>query len=149
MANDFRSFSLSLDDFSKKVGIAASTVQKRVAVDLFKRIVLKTPRDTGRAQNSWTIAIGEPDRTVAPEGQQPEMNRISLEAKAGTALATLTEHGVMGESVWISNNLPYITALEDGHSKRQAPAGMVGLSIEEVKLKMKGLIGEGCKDAGL
>ena len=48
----------------------------------------------------------------------------------------------------ISNNLPYIVKIEEGHS-RQAPAGMVALSIEEVNLQMNKLIAEGLKDAGL
>ncbi len=37
-----------------------------------------------------------------------------------------------GDTIWISNNLAYIVALEKGHS-RQAPHGMVALSVEEVK----------------
>lgn len=37
-----------------------------------------------------------------------------------------------GNIYWLSNNLPYIERLEYGYSK-QTPAGMVRLSIEEVK----------------
>lgn len=149
MANDFRQFSLQLDDFAKKVGVSVTTVQKRIAFDLFDRIVRKTPVDTGRARASWNISTAAPDRTVAPEGQQPAMNRVSAEAKAGAALATLTERGLIGEQVWISNNLPYIVKLEEGHSKQAPPKAMVALSIEEVQAKMERLVQEGLKDAGL
>jgi hypothetical protein len=149
MANDFRSFNLNLEAFAHKIKLAPATITKRVAFELFGRIVEKTPVDTGRARASWNISIGEPDRSVAPEGQQPAMNRVSAEAKARTALATLTERGVLGDTVYITNNLPYIVALEDGHSPQSAPKVMVALSIEEVNLKMDQLIAEGLKDAGL
>ena len=139
MANDFRQFSLNMDDFSRKVGIAAGTVQKSIAVDLFKRIVRNTPVDTGRARGSWTMAVNQADRTVLPP------------APKGTVYPAPKTPGLTvksGDTIWISNNLPYITSLEDGHSKK-APAGMVALSIEEVKLRMDLLMREGLKDAGL
>jgi hypothetical protein len=128
-------FEGDLDAFAKQLQIDYATVLKRVAIDLFGRIVMKTPVDTGRARASWTIEIGKIDSTVAPEGQQPAMNTWIAEAKAGAALATLTERAVFSEPIWIANSLPYINALENGHS-RQAPAGMVKLSMEEVMLKM-------------
>jgi hypothetical protein len=138
MANDFRKFLLELDDFTEKVGSAATTVQTRVAVDLFKRIVDKTPVDTGRARASWNMSVNEADRSVPPEGQAsyPKPHPPILQMQPG-------------DSIVISNNLPYITALEDGHSKQAPPHAMVALSIEEVKLKMAALMQAGLKDAGL
>ena len=38
----------------------------------------------------------------------------------------------LGDDIWISNNLPYIEALEEGHSQ-QAPHGMVALSLAEAE----------------
>lgn len=135
---DLIEFEGDLDAFAKQVGIDYTKVVKRVALDLFTRIVMKTPVDTGRARASWNITIGEVDTTVAPEGQQPEMNTWAAEAKAATALATLTERAVFTAPIFITNNLPYIGELENGHSK-QAPHGMVTLSIDEVTLKMNAL----------
>jgi len=135
MANDFRSFSLQLDAFAAKVKVAPSKVVKRVAFDLFGRIVKRTPVDTGRARASWTIALNHADRTVQPPGRYNAPKIGFLDVKPG-------------DSVVISNNLPYITALEDGHS-RKAPLGMVKLSIEEVKQKMATLMAAGVQDAGL
>lgn len=138
MGKTFQFSTEDLDKFSKQVGIDYHTLLKRVVFDIFGRIVEKTPVDTGRARASWNISIGKPDPSVAPEGQQPALNRLSAEAKAGAALATLTERGVLDVPIFISNNLPYILELENGHSK-QAPEGMVALSIEEVDLKMNTL----------
>lgn len=112
MPNDFRQFSVDLDNFVKQVGLSAQAVQKKVAFDLFRRIVKKTPVDTGRARASWTISANGADQTV------------------------------------ISNNVPYITALEDGHSKK-APVGMVKVSIAEIDVAMRRLVDEGIKEAGL
>jgi|CXWL01.1.fsa_nt_gi hypothetical protein len=134
MGNIIIEFDGNLDAFAKQVGIDYTKVVKRVAFDIFGRIVRRTPVDTGRARASWNISIGKPDLTVAPEGQQPVMNEVAAVAKAGAALATLTERGLT-EPIWITNNLPYIVKLEEGHSQ-QAPKGMVVLSVEEVTLKM-------------
>lgn len=138
MANDARQFNLQLDDFARRVGIAPSTVQKRVAFDLFGRIVRKTPVDKGRARASWNISLNQADRTVQPDGlahyPAPSLS---------VALAPLP-----GQEIWISNNLPYIVELEKGHSK-QAPHGMAALSIAEVDLAMSRLEREGVRDAGL
>lgn len=139
MANDFRKFELELNEFTKKVGIAPSKVAKRIGLDLFAKIVRKTPVDTGRARGSWNISVNEADRTVlppAPPGDvYPPPSIGALDVR-------------LNESIVISNNLPYIVELEKGHSK-QAPNGMVALSIEEVQLKMDALMREGLKDAGL
>lgn len=136
MADNFRNFSIACDRFAAKMKLGVTTVQKRIAFDLYGRIIAKTPVDTGRARASWTIASGSPDRTVAAQGGLPAPQ---------IPLGLLVKPG---ETIWIANNLPYITALEDGHSK-QAPSGMVALSIEEIRLKMRALISEGLRDANL
>jgi len=139
MANDFRQFEIDLDAFCKKVELSAATVTKRVGFDLLGRLVGKTPVDTGRARGSWTIAVNEADRTVLPP------------APPGTvypppAIGALDVR--LNESLVISNNLPYITALNEGHSQK-APKAFVELAIEEVNLNMERLCREGIKDAGL
>lgn len=137
MANDFRSFSVALDAFARKVGLSAQTVQKRVAFDLYGRIIRKTPVDTGRARASWTISANKADRSVQPAG------------RASYAPPPITIPAITpGQALVISNNLPYIVKLENGHSK-QSPAGMVAVSIAEVDVAMNRLVREGLKDAGL
>ena len=99
-------------------------------------MTFNTPVDTGRARASWTIAVNQANRHVMPEGRYPAMpNPGFLDVRPG-------------DSVVISNNLPYITALENGHS-RQAPFGMVAVSIQEVRTNMGALIGAAIADVGL
>lgn len=45
------------------------------------------------------------------------------------------EGDVGDKTIYISNNLPYIVALEFGHSK-QAPNGMVGVATANLKKKI-------------
>jgi hypothetical protein len=127
-------FDRDLKAFGDRLGINLTTVVKKVGFDLFRSIVMKTPADTGRARASWTIAIKQPDRTVAPEG----LNTSAVSSPDALAAAKATQ-GLTAlqpyEPVWISNNLPYIGPLEQGHSK-QAPNGMVALSIEEIQAQM-------------
>lgn len=137
---DLFRFNRDLKAFSDKLGIDHVTVVKKIGLDLFRRIIEKTPVDTGRARASWTIAIAIPDRTVAALGSYPE---YQSGAGPGVAMAASTLNGLApGEyqPVWISNNLPYIAALENGHSQ-QAPSGMVSLSIAETELEIDTALG--------
>lgn len=110
-------------------GFAAKTERKmdlavrKISLELFSRVILKTPVDTGRARANWQVSIG-----ATADGT------LELEDKSGTATisaATATASGLRaGDVIFLVNNLPYIQRLEDGYSG-QAPAGMVGLSIQE------------------
>lgn len=134
-------FDRDLAKFSDQMGIALTTVVKKIGFDLFRRIILKTPVDTGRARASWTIAINQPDRSVADPGVHAEYQTgasSAAEAKATSVMASLQAGKY--EPVWISNNLPYIEALEHGHSQ-QAPQGMVALSIAETERELDTAMG--------
>jgi hypothetical protein len=156
MANDVRTFNLQLDAFARKVGVSGTTVAKRVAFDLFGRIVRRTPVLTGRARASWTITTNGPGNgdttpniTVQGPFSKAIVGRAIKVAVNAFQMQRLTALQVnQGDTIWISNNVPYIVALEEGHS-RQAPAGMVALSVEEVNIKMSALVQQGIRDAGL
>ena len=134
---DLFRFNRDLKAFSDKLGIDVTTTVKKIGFDLFRRIVQKTPVDTGRARASWTIALAKPDRTVAAPGLHAEYQTDATGAaaqKANSVLASM-KAGTY-QPVWISNNLPYIEALEKGHSKQAAPGVMVALSIAETELEL-------------
>lgn len=137
MQGNLFEFERDLEAFANRMEIDLNTVVKKVGLDLFGRIVRKTPVDTGRARASWTIAIGQPDRTVQEPGEHGAYQGAGAEAtaraKATGVLAGLKPGSY--QTVWISNNLPYIEALEQGHSQ-QAPSGMVALSIAETELEL-------------
>lgn len=83
--------------------------------EVFSNIIQMTPVDTGRARGNWQCTIGAPfigeDDTGSVMKAQNAIPRRS------------------GSVVYLTNNVPYIGRLEyDGHS-RQAPAGMVRVSV--------------------
>jgi len=96
---------------------------RKISLELFSRVILRSPVDTGRFRANWQVAIGS-----MPNGT------LSLDDKIGTATvsnATARSAGVKaGDVIYLANNLPYAQRLEDGYSG-QAPAGMVGLTVQE------------------
>lgn len=134
-------WTMDLNKYVKKTKTQISEVRTAYAYALYSSIVRKTPVDTGRARANWNISAGSPDtsttentrKTPQPKSRMPEV------------------HG--DESIYISNNLPYIETLEyggypkdvkkgtynkkngtyevrsvNGYSK-QAPEGMVGVTL--------------------
>ena len=104
----------------------ADKIMRAVALEASRRIVMRTPVDTGRARGNWHASIGSPDLTV-------DMGK--MDPGGG---ATIAVHQVVvantryGDAFYIVNGVPYIRRLEFG-SSRQAPAGMVGITARELR----------------
>lgn len=122
---------IALASFNKALELAIKALPERAndikivtALDLMNRIVEKTPVDTGRARGNWQLAAGTAAEGEVANAEGLTPSTIMHDAEQKTASVTI------GEDIWISNNLPYIEALEEGHSL-QAPHGMVALSLAE------------------
>ncbi len=116
-------FGASIAAFSQKTKVNADKVLRKIALDLLLRLLLESPVDTGRFRANWRVGVNRVDLTVDDrtdlfEAQDDGMGEIAA-AK-------------FGDTIYITNNLPYAEALEDGHSG-QAPAGWVKLSVEEIR----------------
>lgn len=137
MAN-IRDFRLSLDRFGQATKKQMGTLLRRAAFEVFRDVVKGSPVDTGRFKSSWFIAVGDPDRSVAPEGSHPQADAESL-----VRLQSVTPASVDGtQPIIISNNLPYAEALADGHSQR-APSGWIQAAVDRVQRKISGVAAEG------
>ena len=125
-------WTMDLNKYAEKKKVEIKEVRKSYAFALYSSIVKKTPVDTGRARGNWNITVGHDD-TTASERTRPQFKSVADVPK------------VEGdETIYISNNLPYITKLEyggypknpkggsgktvNGYSK-QAPNGMVGVTL--------------------
>jgi len=107
---------------------------RKIALEMFRKIILKSPVDTGRFRGNWQLAIGS-----VPEGT------LELDDKTGTATIAKGAATVMGinagDTIYFANNLPYARRLEEGGypdgpkvengRSSQAPNGMVALTIQE------------------
>lgn len=149
-SNNLREFNAGLDQFYKvEVVGEASAMVRRVAFAVDRALVLGTPVGNpdlwkannqpkkirrgakgyagkgyvgGRARANWIPTLNVPfNGTVGRQDGQGAAT-IGLLAPVSAAFK-------LGDTVWISNNLPYIEALNNGHST-QAPAGFVELAIE-------------------
>lgn len=132
-------------------------IVRRTALDALRRIVRRTPVDTGRARGNWQVSLGEPAQgqlaTLDTKGGATIAAGQQKLAQIGLGVAT----GELPPIVWISNNVPYILVLEEGgfippdpgpskdpRARRegqvlvkggfsvQAPRGMVAVSVEEL-----------------
>jgi hypothetical protein len=139
-----KKFDLALDAFvEKEMPAQHLKVQKKVAIDLFARIIDKTPVGNpdlwkesslpappgyvgGRARGNWQITTtspgSKPIEAIDPDGSVTQTVGLG---KLSTAKP--------GGSIWIFNNVRYIKRLEDGWSTKQAPAGMVAVSLAEIE----------------
>ncbi len=98
---------------------------RALVLEASKRIVLRTPVDTGRARGNWHLARGSPDLSTTE----------STDGAGGRTISTIMAklQGMKGgDAVFLTNALAYIISLEHGHSK-QAPAGMVKVTIAELQ----------------
>lgn len=108
-------FAADLEKAAEVLGVeSVREAAVTLALTLDKKIVEKTPVDTGRARANWFVAEGAPRLTTT-------------ESTAPSSRPALTGRSV----IFITNSLPYIVPLEYGHSG-QAPNGMVRISIAEV-----------------
>jgi hypothetical protein len=129
-----RKFKRQVSNWQRKTGIQRQRILKSIAFHLYGRVVELTPVDTGRARASWTLIAGEvADKTVAPERKsdrdKPLPNPPSVTEYPGKAIGFVD----LANVYTIANALPYIQALEEGHSQ-QAPAGMAKLAMVETRL---------------
>lgn len=127
------SFTQDIAKFVEKTKIKGETVLRKLAFEAFQGCVQKSPVDTGRFRSNWRIGINKVDKSftwvppkTAPKGQSPVTG-----VETALALGKISKAG-WGDFIAITNNLPYGPKLENGWS-RQAPAGMMKLTFEEVK----------------
>jgi len=131
--NLFR-FESDLKKFAEQIDVDVGKVVRRVALDLYAKITMRTPVDTGRARASWGIDVGRPSNYVAGERLGGSEN-ITQMAK----LRAVTDKRLGETTIWLFNNLPYIVPLEYGHSG-QAPNGMVRISVAEVEAELESML---------
>lgn len=115
-----------VSQLAEKARTRAENVLKAAILELFARIVERTPVDTGRARGNWQIDLD------AKSGASLLATDKSGRETIARAMAKLDKLDKNSRVVLITNNLAYIKALEYGHS-RQAPSGMIRISVAEFK----------------
>lgn len=98
-----------------------------LVLDTHADLATDTPVDTGWAAANWIISM-------ATFSNNPSGNRPTDFEKADDTESLAGMAGVLGWTlkkgiIYITNNVPYISKLNDGHSK-QAPPGFVDKIIQ-------------------
>ena len=145
-------FELDMDAMIKRTCLKADTIMRKIALDLFLAVIMKTPvavDNGGMARGNWQFSTDAP--ATAP------VTRVD---PAGTTVVADVTNKIPGwdtkKSIFLSNSLPYIRTLEYGFFptsprkgegktiggfSRQAPAGMVRISVAEISGQLNRLIG--------
>lgn len=122
MANDFRQFSRNMQRHARDISPNLTKGVRRVASMILQTIVMATPVDTGRSRANWRVSIGA-----------PALNTIESTDPSGSSTISeglsIINRLVSDTPIYITNNLPYIVPLNQGHSA-QAPAGFVETAID-------------------
>lgn len=126
-------FALDLKKFGNVTQEQATTIFRKITLDLDSAVVLSTPVDEGRARGNWFPSLNSPSSQVDEKTFDKSGSKAISQASAVVASAKL------GDTVWLTNNLPYILPLENGHSK-QAPEGMVDINLNRVQAQYGGTI---------
>lgn len=127
-------FALDLNKAIEKAKDQAELAVKKITLDLFKNVIMKSPVDTGRFRANWNSAIGQADYSTS------EATDKSGAQSVNRAASTVAQYKLSESSMFLTNNLPYAGVLEFGRANgkpgsMQAPNGMVRLSMMEVNRK--------------
>ena len=144
------SFALDIQKFAQKCGSNADLVVRKVVLDIGRSLVEKTPVGN---PDLWQNPDNKPDGYVGGHARANWSHSIGalvnqefkeIDATGGASIDRIISSvpiKAAGKVHYIQNSVPYIQALEDGHST-QAPAGMVAITQTEFQDYIQKALGE-------
>lgn len=132
MANSLRDFARRMVWRGAQIPQGSAALVRKAALAADQAIVMGTPVDTGRARSNWIASTGMPAAgaidAYAP-GELSSTEAANTQAALDQGEAVIKGYrGEQDVGVFITNNLPYIEKLNEGHSP-QAPPGFVQQGI--------------------
>lgn len=113
------SFGETVASWARQTHKTLDQVHQETIKRLFSSIVMDTPVLTGLARGNWQTRVG-----TDPSGPISRLDPLGVEV-----LAEIERNlGKAGDTVYMSNQVPYIDRLERGWSK-QAPSGMLRRNV--------------------
>ena len=132
-----KTLKLDIAKVQKTLNLKMEQIIKITYLTVFKGVTSKTPVDTGYARASWNINQGKPDPGTQ---NKADFEGTGGEGKARAENARKLEGFKFDPNkgtIWITNNVPYIIPLENGHSRRGGY--MVQRTIPEVRARLKSI----------
>ena len=130
-----------LENSVKKIETSASNIASDVSMAVLEDLVFHTPVDTSNALSNWQLTINAPaNNEIEPYyfGRKGSTQSMSQDAAIIAGIKALKSKKP-GETIYISNNAPYIKDLDEG-SSLQEPEGFVDRALivgEDVLAKSK------------
>lgn len=142
-----------LPEAKQALQLKADRFYQALVLDTLRRIVLRSPVDTGRFRGNWRLSVSAPDTTTTT-ATDPTGAGLLARGRAFVQRLRLRDDAI------IANSLPYAATIEYGGypnpSKgtktvggfsRQAPQGVVGVTVAEVQPLATKLANEISQDA--
>lgn len=132
-------FVADLSKFAAKAKGNMDAVVRKVVLDVGTSVVQKSPVGDGnywksppppgyvggRFRGNWQYAFGQ-----IPKGERDMIDPTGAASISGISRGVASQANVAGIH-YVANNLPYAKRLEEGWSYRQAPQGVVMVTIVE------------------
>ena len=123
------SFAKDLDKITLNLSGYAENMVRATLFNLSYRIIKESPVDTGRFRGNWQASVNT-----------PKVTQLKRKDRTGTttiiAANNVLEKFSMGQTFYLTNNLPYARRLEYGYSK-QAPSGMLRVNVMRVQSELE------------
>lgn len=126
-------FGNTMVHLSRTIQENADKKVRMCALAMDTALVMATPVDTGKARSNWQVSIGQPEygvREAYVPGKGQSTIGVCTQAALdhGKAIIMQYNSNTQSKEIWISNPVPYIGKLNNGHSA-QAPSGFVEKAI--------------------
>ncbi len=135
-------FVATISDWVDQTETDAADALRKICLDIYTGVLIRTRVDTGRLRGSWRMNIGSADTTVLNADEDPP-------AVSDKAPPTGTEFGYalgvtaqieLGDLIVISNSLPYAQIWNDEDSIVDDTVGEVLANLEEALAEVRAVI---------
>ena len=140
---DLGDLAVEFDDLADVIPAAGNRIKKESTEVILANLTANTTADTGAAISNWQVSADPVVNVLSPHvpsptgkmikgkwthSVDPETTRANNAPIAEEIARVIIETSAPGEPLYISNALPYIQPLDDGHSQQQV-AGMVDRAV--------------------
>ncbi|MEO1208387.1 MAG: HK97 gp10 family phage protein [Cyanobacteria bacterium J06638_20] len=116
-----------VDRIARELERLGERIVRAIVFEVTAELVASTPVDTGWARANWIPSIGAPNTSTRTNRPTPGIvPSAAAEQAAGLAIMSTFE---LGQTAFITNNVPYISKLNGG-SSTQAPANFVDRAVQ-------------------
>jgi len=100
-------------------------------IQVSEKVITRTPVDEGRARGNWNASINSADDSTS-DTRRASQAQSDARSTAGRLR--------LGDTFHLTNGLPYIRPLEYDRLSRQAPNGMVRITLDEFNAALREIV---------